>query len=142
MAIDYVPNSVGSLISILGAGGGLGYVLKSVLDYRKNYIFRLQNRVAELEAKNDANDSMCEAKLAVVRHHVGNLTSCLDAMLLIMDMMNDDVLPEKAKKAIAETKAKRLLQDQAISIERTAVQEAILAEALKGHVPAEKAERV
>ena len=143
MAIpEFLPNTLGGLMALVTGSGALGVGFKSLLDYKKSYISKLQSRVHDLEQKNDASDALCEAKLAVVRHQSNNLASCLDSVLMILAMLPEEVLPARAKKAIEEVKRQRASQDQAIATERGQVQAAIIAAAENGLVSPEKAEKV
>lgn len=139
---DFLPNTLGGLVALVTGSGAFGVGFKSLLDYKKSYISKLQDRVQELEKKNDASDSLCEAKLAVVRHQSNNLAGCLDSVLMILAMLPEEVLPERAKRAIDEVKRQREEQNTAIALERGQVQAAIIAAAEMGHVPAERAEKV
>lgn len=137
-----IPGGIGGILAVAGTGSGFGYGLKALLDHKRNYIKTLLERVGDLEDKNDASENLCEAKLAVVRHEVHNANSCLDALLMIFDMLPEDVLPDRAKRAIADTRARRIEQEGAISIERAKVHEAIVELAQRGLVDHEKAEKI
>jgi hypothetical protein len=70
-------------------------------------------RVQALEAKLEANDADCDAKLAVLRHRVNNVTTCLDAILLLIE-----AAPDKAAEHVGKIKEMRARQEVAEATEK------------------------
>lgn len=83
----------------------------------------LSERAAEMDAMRKSIAKL-EAERAVDRHRINNLTQCLDALLMMIELD-----PDKAKEAAARVKAMRADQIKAEAAEKGAVHAAsILAE--------------
>lgn len=116
-----------TVLGILGTlfgGAGLGGMLKTWLDHKRGVrkdtdevaltlVGQLKARVESLEAASDRERVLCDAKLAVQRHRINNLSGNFDALLLLIEMA-----PEKAAEMVAKIKERRAAQEQSEAIEK------------------------
>jgi hypothetical protein len=119
-----------ALLGILGTlfgGAGLGGILKTWLDHKRgvrkdtdevalSLVNQLKQRVETLETASERERVLCDARLAVQRHRINNLSSNFDALLLLIEMA-----PEKAAEMVAKIKERRAAQEQAEAVEKAAL---------------------
>jgi homoserine dehydrogenase len=118
---------VSSMAMGLIGTGGVGYLLKTVLDHKQrirkqtdevamSLVMQQSERITQLEASIERERALCDAKLGVQRHRVNNLSMNFDSMLMIMELA-----PEKAVDAVRAIKERRAQQDTAEAVEKGAV---------------------
>lgn len=94
---------------------------KSLLDARAHDNEELRQRVTDLEARLDKDRVQHEAERKIDRHRINNLTQCLEALLLLLE-----VAPEKASEHVAKIKEMRERQAANETVEKSAVQAAAI----------------
>lgn len=116
-----------SIIAVLGTlitGGGLGVGFKAWLQHRRgmrkdsddvamSLVATLKARVEALEAESKRERELCDARIAVLRHRLNNLSSDFDALLLLIEMS-----PERAREFVARIKEQRARHEQAEAAEK------------------------
>lgn len=74
----------------------------SLLKARADDNHELRGRVEALEARLDVERARHEAERSIDRHRINNLTQCLDALLMLLE-----VAPDKSAEHVAKIKAMR-----------------------------------
>lgn len=92
---------------------------ESLLTARAEDNAELRSRVDELERRLDAERTRHEAERAIDRHRINNLTQCLDALLMLLE-----VAPDKAAEHVAKIKEMRERQARLENAEKAVVQAA------------------
>lgn len=100
---------------------------KTLLAARADDNAELRQRVEDLEMRLEADRARHEAQRRIDRHQINNLTQCLDALLLLLE-----VAPEKAAEHVAKIKAMRERQAANETVEKSTVQAANIAAANGG----------
>lgn len=90
---------------------------KTLLAARADDNADLRQRVEDLETRLEQDRARHEAQRRIDRHQINNLTQCLDALLLLLE-----VAPEKAADHVAKIKAMRERQAANETLEKSAVQ--------------------
>lgn len=110
-----------SLVSLLNllVGGALVAIIKSRPTLKKLANEREANLLKERAAEMDGmrrSIAKLEAERAADRHRINNLSQCLDALLLMIEMD-----PSKAAAAAAKIKAMRATQMEAEAVEKATI---------------------
>lgn len=117
----------GALVGLLNllVGGVLVAIVKSRPALKKLTNEReaslLEERAAEMNKMRDRLEKL-EAERAVDRHRLNNVTQCLDALLMLLE-----VAPDKAADHVAKIKQMRASQMTAEAAEKGAIHGAIIA---------------
>lgn len=85
----------------------------------------LRGRVEELERRLEQDRTQFETQRMIDRHRINNLTQCLDALLMLLE-----VAPEKAAQHVAKIKEMRTQQTHNETLEKSTVQAAAVATAV------------
>lgn len=93
----------------------------SLLAARAEDNAELKDRVAALEARLDSERVKHDAERAIDRHRINNLTACLDALLMMLELA-----PDKAADHVAKIKEMRERQAGHEAAERSAIQAATI----------------
>lgn len=80
---------------------------------------RRVSRIEKLEAKIEEQRASYEAEISILRHDLNNVSTCLDALLLLLE-----TAPEKAQEHVARIKAMREKQAMAQSAEKATIRAA------------------
>jgi len=92
---------------------------KSLLEARAADNAELRQRVEDLEQRLDKDRTQHEAERKIDRHRINNLTQCLDALLMLLE-----VAPDKASEHVNKIKEMRERQAANETVEKAAVQAA------------------
>lgn len=93
----------------------------SLLEARAKDNAELRGRVEALERRLDAERTQHDAERAVDRHRINNLTQCLDALLMLLEMA-----PDKASEHVSRIKEMRDRQITMESVEKATITAAVV----------------
>ena len=124
-----------NIIPLLLGGGGLvaiGGILKTWFDHKRGMrkdtdevamklVAQLQERVAAVESSAERERALCDARLAVLRHRLNNISTMFDGLLLLIE-----AAPDKAASMVEKIKERRALQEAAEAAEKAAVEAAAI----------------
>lgn len=82
----------------------------------------LRRRVEVLEARIESDRRLHDAEKALDRHKINNLTACLQALLMMLELA-----PEKVADHVAKIKAMRVEQERREAAEAAAIRAAAIA---------------
>lgn len=94
---------------------------KSLLEARAADNSDLRQRVEDLEGRLERDRTQHDAERKIDRHRINNLTQCLDALLMLLE-----VAPEKAAEHVAKIKAMRAEQAANETVEKSALSAAAI----------------